>query len=279
MDRDAADTKRSSFAFFALVFALSAPFWLLAPVVKFEGLPDNLPVTDIGATFVPMIAGLLLVYREEKTAGVTRLLRRTFDFARIRNKLWLIPIIGLMPLLYLLTNVLMRAFGLPVPAVWSIPLMTPLIFIGFFLAAAGEELGYTGYITDVIQERRSALATGLIIGVPWALWHYPSMIRIGQGPALMAWGTLVTVAFRVLYIWLYNNTGKSLFAVILFHAISNTGRSIFPGGRSHFELANAAVGYLLITSAAIVVTCLWGSKTLAIYRFGRNRRLTAVRRR
>ena len=46
---------------------------------KVKGLPDNLPVTDIGVTFVPLIAASILVYREEKFGGVKRLLRRAFD--------------------------------------------------------------------------------------------------------------------------------------------------------------------------------------------------------
>jgi membrane protease YdiL (CAAX protease family) len=259
--------KRSPLAFFILVFALSLPFWILGTAVKVEGLPDNLPVTDVGATFVPLMAALILVYREDKFGSVKGLLKKTFDYKRIRNKLWYAPIILLMPFLYLLTYGVMSLLGLPVPVEWHVPAVTPLLFVGFFMAAAGEELGYMGYVIDPIQYRWSALTTGLVVGTLWALWHYPSMIQIGQSPALMAWGTLGTIAFRVLYIWLYNNTDKSVFGVILFHTISNTGRSIFPGGRAHFELADAAVGYSIIACMAVIVTYLWGSKTLARYRY------------
>ena len=256
-------TRRSPLKFFGLLFALTAPFWLLSTVVKAEGLPDNLPVTDVGATFVPLFAAAILIYREEKLDGVKRLLRRTFDYRRIKNKAWYIPILVLMPSLYILTHWIMRLLGLPVPAGWDIPWATPFIFLAFFIAAAGEELGYMGYLIDPMQLRWTALATGLIVGSIWALWHFPSMIQLGQTPILMTWGFLATVAFRILYIWLYNNTNQSVFGVILFHAISNTGRTIFPGGRSHFELANATVGYSMIVVAAIVVVFLWGPKTLA----------------
>jgi membrane protease YdiL (CAAX protease family) len=258
--------KRSPLVFFLLVYILTIPFWALSLVVKTEGLPDNLPVTDAGATFVPLLAASILVYREERWHGVKKLLSKALDYQKIKQKIWYVPILFLMPFLYLLTYWPMRLIGLPVPAQWQIPLTTPLIFLAFFLAAAGEELGYMGYAIDPMQERWGALNAGLIVGSIWALWHFPSMIQIGQTPALMTWGFLATVAFRILYIWLYNNTGRSVFGVILFHAISNTGRSIFPGGRSHFELADAAVGYSIIVIAAIVVTFLWGPKTLAHYR-------------
>ena len=52
-----ASSKRSPLKFFVLVYALSIPFWVLSTLVKIKGLPDNLPVTDIGATFVPLISG------------------------------------------------------------------------------------------------------------------------------------------------------------------------------------------------------------------------------
>jgi membrane protease YdiL (CAAX protease family) len=259
--------KRSPLIFFLLVFALTTPLWILSTRIKAEGLPDNLPVTDAIATFVPLFAAAILVYQEEKWDGVKKMLNKTFDYKKIKQKTWSIPIIFLMPVLYILIYWIMRLVGLPVPDQWQIHLATPLIFLAFFLAAAGEELGYMGYAIDPMQARWGALGAGLIMGSIWALWHFPSMIQIGQTPALMAWGFLATVAFRILYIWLYNNTGGSVFAVVLFHAISNTGRTIFPGGRSSFELADAAVGYSTIVIAAIIVLFLWGSKTLAQYRY------------
>ncbi len=262
-------SKRSPLTFFVLVYALTIPFWVLSTMVKVEGLPDNLPVTDIGATFVPLIAASILVYREEKFDGVRRLLKRAFDNKRIKQKIWYVPIIFLMPLLFLLTYGVMRLIGLPPPVEWHIPLLTIPLFIAFFMAAAGEELGYMGYAIDPMQDQWGALTASIILGSVWAIWHYPSMIQIGQTPTLMAWGTLGTVGFRILYVWLYNNTGKSIFGIILFHAIANTGRSVFPGGRSYFELAGGAVGYSIIAITAVIVTVLWGSKTLARYRFGK----------
>lgn len=43
-----------------------------------------------------------------------------------------------------------RVIGLPVLTSWHIPPATPLIFLAFFFAAAGEELGYMGYAIDPI---------------------------------------------------------------------------------------------------------------------------------
>ena len=258
---------RSPLIFFLLVFALSIPWWALSLLPKAGGLPDNLPITDVGAVFVATEAASILTYREEGFDGVKRLLKRTFDYKRITQKIWYVPIIFLMPILYLLTYGVMRLIGIPLPSEWGISLAIIPLFVFFFIGAAGEELGYTGYAIDPMQDRWGALRASLILGSVWAIWHFPSMIELGQSPTLMAWGFLATVGWRILYVWIYNNTGKSVFGVILFHTIGNVGRSVFPGGRSHFELADAAVGYSIIAITALIVTFLWGSKTLARYRY------------
>ena len=251
-----------------MVYALSIPLWVLNVIYPVNLSVDNLPVTDIVATFTPMIAASILVYREEKLSGVKNLLKRAFDYKRITKKVWYVPIIFLMPFIYVLTYVTMRLVGLPVPTVWNPPLFTPLLFIAYFFAAAGEELGYTGYVTDPMQARYTALTASLIIGLIHAVWHFPSEIAIGQTLGLIIWGgVMLAVSFRILTVWLYNNTEKSVFAAILFHAVTNTGRSIFPGSRSAFELYDGVIGYGLIAITAVIVVFLWGSKTLARFRY------------
>ena len=83
---------RSPLKFFLLVFALSIPFWLIQP--------RDWPISaSVGA---PLIAALILVYREEGRGGVRRLLSKAFDQRRIRKGIWYGPIILLMPVIYLL---------------------------------------------------------------------------------------------------------------------------------------------------------------------------------
>ena len=79
---------RSPLKFFVVVFALSIPIWLIGgrPLPG----PSNFPLTlnVFMQPFVPLIAALILVYREEGRGGVRRLLRRVFDQRRIRNKIF-----------------------------------------------------------------------------------------------------------------------------------------------------------------------------------------------
>lgn len=260
-------SKRSPLKFFILVFGLSVPWWVLSLFLKAGGLPDSLPVTDIGAVFVALEAASILTYKEAGFAGVKRLLKKTFDYKRITRKIWYVPTILLMPLLYVGTYWVMQLVGIQLPSEWEISIAIFPTFVFFFIGAMGEELGYTGYAIDPMQERWGALKASLILGSIWAVWHFPSMIELGQSLTLMAFGFFATVSWRVLYVWIYNNTGKSIFAVVLFHAIGNVGRNVFPGGRAGFELDDAAVGYSIITLTAVVVAVLWDAKTLTRFRY------------
>ncbi len=114
-----------------------------------------------------------------------------------------------------------------------------------------------GYAFEPLEARFGALRAAGLIGVPWALWHLPSMLQIAQSPHLIVFGLVATVAFRVIYVWLYVSAGRSVFAVILFHGISNIGRSVFPGGRAAYELGDGVVGYGVIVLVALVVALLW----------------------
>lgn len=108
-------SKRSPPGFFLLVFALSIPFWLVGSMAK-QGLPlpINLPVSAL--MFVcPLIAALILVYRENKLDGIKQLLKKTLDYRRIKPKIWYLPILLLMPVIMLLSYGVMRLIGRPLP--------------------------------------------------------------------------------------------------------------------------------------------------------------------
>ena len=75
---------------------------------------------------------------------------------------------------------------------------------------------------------------------------------------------LGTVATRVIMVWLYNNTGKSLFAMLLYHTMINVSWTLFPNYGSHYD--PFIVGIFIFIIAAFV-TVLWGTKTLSRYRF------------
>ena len=245
--------KSHPLAFFVLIYAMSAPFWLISAHLGPSGLPDNIPLTDIGATLSPAIAACILIYIENGKSGLKQFLSRVYDYSRIKRKRWLIIGIILLPTLYVITYVAMQLADVPVARHLNLSSALLSALAMFLISATVEEIGYSAYATDELQKRFSALTTSLLIGVPWALWHMPSTIKMGQTWQLIAWGLLATVAFRVITVWLYNNTNYSLLAVILAHAVGTTARSAFPGGRHGYELGDGSISYAIIIFAAIFV--------------------------
>jgi hypothetical protein len=80
-------------------------------------------------------------------------------------------------------------------------------------------------------------------------------------------GTLGTIAIRVLIVWIYNNTNASLFACIVFHALYNTGRVLFPHGAGLNPLVDhPAIHYSVLAITALVVALLRDAKTMVKYR-------------
>jgi membrane protease YdiL (CAAX protease family) len=221
---------RSPVRFFLLVFALSIPFWLIQP--------RDWPISvSVGA---PLLAALILVYREEGGGrGVRRLLSRVFDQWKIRKKVWYVPIIFLMPILYLLTYLVMRLMGLQVSSQTAPFLLVPLLSVLFFILGIGEEVGWMGYAVDPMQDRLSALTTSIILGLVTVLWHVVPLIQIGRTLIWIAWWALGSICIRILTVWLYNNTGRSLFAAIVFHAMNNLSVAMFPTYGSHWNPAVA----------------------------------------
>ena len=259
-----ASLKRSPLTFFVLVFALSLPFWLLGTIVKHVPIPINLPVSAL--QFVcPIIAAFILVSREEKRGGIKRLLKSVFDVKSIKHKIWYVPIMLLMPLVMVLSYGVMLLLRRPLPEPYIPFLMIPIFFVVFFLAAVGEEVGWMGYAALPLQERWSAFTTDLILGAVWAIWHIIPELSANT-PAWVAGQFFSTIVLRILIVWLYNNTGKSVLAAILFHDMVNVSEFSFPNYGSHYDpLISDAIMVVIV----VIVTLFWGPETLARYRYVR----------
>ena len=266
--KTSAAPRKSPLKVFVLVFVLATPFWLLNAIVGNIG-SLKVPVTDLALAFVPLTAATILVYREEGFAGVNRLLKRIFDYKKINKKIWYLPLIFLVPLIYLVLITIKRLTGNYAVADNHI-IRLPLLLIIFFALAAGEETGWMGYAIDPMQDRWGAIVASIILAIPWWLGHFPSIIHIGGTRADLTWWLLGALAIRILIVWLYNNTGKSLFVAILFHTLINVGRSVsYPTVGSHYNPTYQSVGYLIFSIAALIVTILWDSKTLTRFRYSR----------
>lgn len=252
---------RSLVLFFVLVVVLTIPFWLLGAATGLDLLP-GLPIAALAA-FCPMIAAMIVLYREQGMTGVIGLLKRAFDFRRIKAPIWYIVVLLLMPLVMVLSYIVLRLIGTPIPAPQINPLNILILCALFFIAALGEELGWAGYATDPMQARWGALRASLLLGAIWALIHYIGLAQAHRPLNWIAWWTLGAVAARVIITWLYNNTGKSVFAAALFHMMINLTWQLFPVNGSYYD---PAITGSITALAALIVILIWEPQTLARYR-------------
>jgi uncharacterized protein len=244
-------------AFFLLVFALSVPFWLIGDATDLQLMP-GLSVSALMG-FCPTSAALILVYRDGGAAGARALLKRSFDFKRIQDKRWLVPVLLLMPAVNLVVFGLLRWLDMPLPAAQFHPFPALLIFIAFFVEGLGEELGWSGYALEPLQARWGALGASVLLGLVGILWHLTPLLLMGRSPSWIAWWCLYALTFRIFTVWLYNNTGRSVFAVALFHATLNMAYVLFPVYGSHFDMRLAS---LVMAGIALLVIVVWGPKAL-----------------
>ena len=67
---------------------------------------------------------------------------------------------------------------------------------------------------------------------------------------------------HVIMVWLFNNTGKSVFGAAVFYAMLNLGWFLFPD-----EYFDPPVAGLIMAWVAAFAVIVWGPKTLARNRF------------
>jgi membrane protease YdiL (CAAX protease family) len=261
MNTIAAQVNRSLVNYFILVFALSIPYWFLGGGKL--PLPIHLPVGAL-VTFNPVLAAAILSYQQGGIQGVKALFKRAVDFPKIYHKIWYLPVLFLQPLIYCLSYLVMQLVGLPLPDPIQIPLLlAPVFFLLFFIADAGEELGWSGYALDPLQDRLGVFKASLLLGIVWAIWHAIPYLQTHNPLAWVLWQSLSAVAIRILIVWIYNNTGRSVFAAILFHDMTNLSWALFPNYGSGYD--PFVTGVITFLTVAIVLVG-WRASTFGLGR-------------
>jgi len=264
---------RSLWPFFAIAFAFSWLFWIPKALIV-QGLVLPSFVSDFlsgpfnPAAFGPFVAAFYLTYRNGGKAGVIELLKRGIDFRF--NKVWFIPILLLMPAITGGALLISKLLGGITPDL--IVLYSPwlIVYWFFYMLLLGgplqEEFGWRGYVLDRLQSRYTALTSSVILGLMWAVWHFPLNFASGTGPQygqalpLFIGSAITIILVSILFTWIYNNTGRSIFAALLFHASLNLSTfKLFPV----FESQSAVPYYsLLILISVVIILIIWGRKNL-----------------
>lgn len=237
---------RRPWLFFGLTYLLAVPFWLLGAATGLEMLP-KLPIAALMAV-CPVLAALILAAKEGRARA---LLGRALDARRIPNLAWWAAAALLVPAMRVVEFFAMRLAGTPVPA----PQIDPVSVVGlaafFMVGAFAEELGWSGYALEPLQDRWGALRASLVLGAVWAVIHFIPLAQAHRSVAWIAWWTLGTLATRVIMVWLFNGSGGSVFAVSLYHMVQNLTWQLYPVQGSYED--PAASGPIFAAAALLIV--------------------------
>jgi membrane protease YdiL (CAAX protease family) len=257
--------------YYALVFAIS---WggiliLVAP----SGIPGEaediarlFPFTLAALFAGPSIAGVVMTSLVSGGPGLRDLLGR-FCHWRAGAAWWAAA---------LLTGPVLVAavlFGLSLyspdftPGLLTTEDKLGLILFGFGWGLVGggllEELGWTGFAVPALRRRYTALATGLIVGFFWGMWHVLIAVWASHGLAgeaslaefvagFLAFYFVALPAYRVLMVWVYDHTA-SLSLAMLMHAVLSASTIILQPVSAHRQFTwNVVLGAALWVVVAVV---------------------------
>jgi membrane protease YdiL (CAAX protease family) len=264
-------SKRSSpWLFFALVYGWSWLFWIPAAL---SGLQTGIfPVSILIAAggISPMLVAIILTYLTRGGKGRQDYWRRVIDFKRIGIN-WYGVILFTVPLLTALAALLDVLGGgeggqLEVAArILDQPLaIIPFAIFTLLFGPIPEELGWRGYALDCLQVKWSAFRSSLVLGAVWALWHLPLFFipgtyqnGLGVGSRAFWLFVLGIVVTTIIMTWIYNNNRRSTLSAVLYHFVVN-----FTGELVELSARAECYQFLLLVAMAILVTIIWGPKTL-----------------
>jgi len=120
-----------------------------------------------------------------------------------------------------------KMLGFELPAPFIVSLLSKML-LGFLLTCIpvfGEEVGWTGFLTPKLLKIFSVPVTSLIVGIFWAVWHFPAIIGgfYGQGTPLwiaLPGFTLVLVGYSFIRTVLVLKS-NSLWTGVVLHSSGN----------------------------------------------------------
>ena len=243
---------------YVLIYLLINPvLWIvLAMLYGFRVLPwPESPVFVVVVTilnFAPAITAFVLTAISDGKQGVKDLWGRLWT--RHVSIRWLLIALLIWPVVFLIV----KLFAAVMEGTPFFPFFNPFdemvaLFPGAFLFAIflglREDFGWFGYLLPRLQAKWNALASSLVVGVFWDLFHLGNWLLPPGNPRRddSFWAfALQIILVSVLYGWLFNNTGGKLLPVMLAHAMSNSVGGLIAIPDSYLLYQNWALLIIII---------------------------------
>jgi membrane protease YdiL (CAAX protease family) len=185
----------------------------------------------------PALAAIIMTYVTDGKEGLLRLRRRLGQ--RRASWQWYLLILVAIPVLKLLGIIVqpgtLASFqGLSPRLLVTYPLYFAIVFFG---VALPEEIGWRGFALPRMQPRYGPLWGTLLLGVLWCFWHLIFFLTPahGGGPGTsfatflrsFSYFFLIVMAFSIIFTWVFNHTGGSVFIANLLHAAIDTPQLVW----------------------------------------------------
>lgn len=244
-------------AFLVMAYTITSAFTLPPVRASLGILLLEFTLWDSLSTIVGVaLPAFLVMAAMHGQEGMRDLARRSFRW-RVGLQWYFVALLGLPIAVVLCASVIYGLAPLMAQAdEWPVlfTLILPDLLLRIVLLNLAEEIGWTGFFQARLQDGYGPLKAVVMTEIPFALWHVPFVLvdTGGQIPlALVMLGVFAIAQLfgRIVIMWLYNNTHRSVLLVGLFHAAHNTTVNRFAAQ----VISGPAINGFLITEGIVAV--------------------------
>ena len=207
-----------------------------------------LPLAGFGA-LGPLLAAFVLARRRGE-------LRSVFGVWKT-HPIWIAIGVLVPGFVHVVANCLDVGLGRQ-PSQWFYPPTQAAQVLALVFIPLLEEFGWRGFAYPRAAARHGPALGALLVGAVWGLWHFAWMFTPEHGapsPAVMARAVATFALASVVWAWLFEESGRSMFVALALHAgahLDNTTR--IPDHDDRIRDLMLLVQLVLATFAAIALT-------------------------